>query len=356
MSSAGDFDPLIVTDKVVLIGMVATGELDQWAVPTSSGKTSGVFIHAAIADNILRQQFVTEVGASTNLFILVLMVAITGFALPRFGLRWGGITVIALFVGYLLASFIAFERGFILNILYPLLILPIIFTGSSLTRNVAMAVENSRLNLKVVDGYKGTIRALAASIDAKDHYTRGHLQRVTDFALLGAMSLNMTREELEILEYAGILHDIGKIGIPDSILTKPSRLTSEEYDIIKQHPRLGASIIEDVLFLKEARMLALHHHERYDGKGYPDGLAGADIPLGARLLAVADAFDSMTSNRSYRSAMSTDAAIDELHKNCGTQFCPVCVEAFVTSLKTQMGKSSSGRSDLPRLVGKETTK
>ncbi|MBI4329728.1 MAG: CHASE2 domain-containing protein [Chloroflexi bacterium] len=336
---SGDFDPLKVRGKIVLIGMVATGELDKWAVPTSSGKISGVFIHAAIVDNILRQQFVTEVGGTTSLNILLLIMIVTGFVLPRFGLRWGGVMVMVVFAGYLLASFITFEKGYILNLLYPLSILPIIYTSSSLTKNVAMAIENAKLNLKVVDGYKSTIRALAAAIDAKDHYTRGHSQRVTELALLGAKSLNVSQEELEILEYAGILHDIGKIGIPDNILGKPGRLTPEEFDTIRQHPRLGAIIITGVPFLEEARKLVLHHHERFDGNGYPDGLVGNDIPLGARLLAVADAFDSMTSDRAYRAAMSTEAAMNELYKHLGTQFCPVAVEAFVSGFKTHFIKS-----------------
>jgi putative nucleotidyltransferase with HDIG domain len=340
---SGDFDPLVVADKIVLIGMVATGELDKWAVPTSSGKVSGVFIHAAIMDNILRQRFVTEVGIGTTLIILLLIMGITGFALPRLGLRWGGVIVGVLFVGYLVASFLAFEKGYILNILYPLLMLPTIYISSSLTQNVVMAIENIKLNLKVVDGYKSTIRALAAAIDAKDHYTRGHSQRVTELALSGAKSLKMSPEELEVLEYAGILHDIGKIGMPDNILGKHGRLTPEEFAIIRQHPRLGAKIISDIPFLEEARRLVLHHHERYDGTGYPDGLIGNDIPLGARLLSVADSFDSMTSDRAYRAAMSAEDALNELYKHRGTQFCPVVVEAFVSGFKTHVIKSSAGQ-------------
>lgn len=340
---SGNFDSIAVENKIVLVGMVATGELDKWAVPTSSGKIPGVYIQAATVDNILKNQFLTETGIGTTLMILFLLVGITGFTLPHFGLRWGGVIVGVLFAGYLVASFLTFEKGYILNIMYPLLMLPVIYVSSSLTRNVAMSIENNKLNLKVVDGYKGTIRALAASIDAKDHYTRGHSQRVTELALLGARSLNISREELEILEYAGILHDIGKIGIPDNILSKPGRLTPGEFDIIRQHPGIGANIMDGISFLEEARKLTLHHHEKYDGTGYPDGLIGNDIPLGARLLAVADAFDSMTSNRSYRAAMSTEDALNELHKCCGTQFCPIAVEAFVSSFDTHVIKSSSGR-------------
>jgi putative nucleotidyltransferase with HDIG domain len=341
---SGNFDPMAVENKIVLVGMVATGELDKWAVPTSSGKIPGVYIQAATVDNILKNQFLVETGMGTTLLILFLLLGITGFALPHFGLRWGGVIVGVLLTGYLVVSFLTFDRGYILNIMYPLLMPLVIYASSSLTQNVAVAIENTKLNLKVVDGYKSTIKALAASIDAKDHYTRGHSQQVTELALLGARSLNMSREELEILEYAGILHDVGKIGIPDNILCKPGRLTPEEFDIIRQHPGIGANIMEGISFLEEARKLVLHHHEKYDGTGYPDGLMGNDIPLGARLLAVADAFDSMTSNRSYRAAMSTEDALNELHKGCGTQFCSIAVAAFVSGFDTHVTKASPGRS------------
>ena len=193
----------------------------------------------------------------------------------------------------------------------------------------------------MADGYKGTIRALAASIDAKDPYTRGHTQRVTEYALLGAISLTLSQQELEVLEYAGILHDVGKIGIPDSILSKPGPLTPEEWSIVRQHPVIGANIMKDASFLEESKKLVLHHHEKYDGTGYPDGLIGNDIPLGARLLAVADSFDSMTTDRAYRSALSIEDALDELHKCCGTQFCPVAVEAFISGFDASLNKPSS---------------
>jgi len=331
---SGDFDQSMVENKVVLIGMTATGELDKWAVPVSGGKIPGVYIHATTTDNMLRQQHLVEVNQGTNLLIMLLLVGITGLSLPHLGLRWGGLVTAALFVGYLIISFLIFENGYILNILYPLSILPVSYISNVFILNGATLIENSRLNQKVTEGYKSTIKALAASIDAKDHYTRGHSQRVTEFALLGASSLPMSSEELEILEYAGILHDIGKIGIPDSILRKPGPLTQEEWEIIRQHPEIGANIIEDIPFLEEARNLAMHHHERYDGGGYPQGLAGENIPLGSRLLAVADTFDAMTTDRAYRKALTTDDALNELRKVCGMQLCPVAVEAFISGFES----------------------
>jgi len=201
----------------------------------------------------------------------------------------------------------------------------------SVASTAAMAIENTRLHQSVVDGYKATIKALAAAIDAKDPYTCGHSQRVMEYALMGSGNLSLSREQLETLEYAGILHDVGKIGITDNILQKPGQLTPEEWDIMRQHSSIGANILKSVVFLEQARKLILHHHERYDGGGYPDGLKGEDIPIGARLLGVADAFDTMTTDRSYRVSSSVDHALGELGRCSGTQFCPVVVDAFVSS-------------------------
>ncbi len=203
-------------------------------------------------------------------------------------------------------------------------------TLTAVASTAAMAVENTKLNQLVLSAYKSTIRSLAAAIDAKDHYTRGHSQRVMEYALLGAISLALPQEELEILEYAGLLHDIGKIGIADGILSKPERLTDQEWEIMRRHPQIGSDILTDVSFLEKASTLILHHHERYDGNGYPSGLKHEEIPIGARLLAVADAFDTMSTDRSYRAALGIDYAIKELYRCSGGQFCPIAVNAFVS--------------------------
>ena len=199
----------------------------------------------------------------------------------------------------------------------------------SVAATAAIALENTRLRQSVADGYKATIRALAAAIDAKDPYTCGHSQRVTHYALQVGAALRLPREDLEMMEYAGILHDIGKIGISDAVLLKPAGLSKEEQVIIRRHPAIGADIISGVPFLAEARKLVMYHHERYDGKGYPYGLKGEEIPPCARILAIADAFDSMTTDRAYRRALPVDYALGELEKYAGTQFCPVAVNAFV---------------------------
>jgi response regulator RpfG family c-di-GMP phosphodiesterase len=204
----------------------------------------------------------------------------------------------------------------------------------------ALAIENASLRQAMTAGYKSTLKALAASIDAKDPYTRGHSQRVMEYALLGARALSLTQTELETIEYGGILHDTGKIGIPESILSKPGLLTAEEWTIMRQHPVIGTNIIKDISFLDESVPLVLNHHERYDGTGYPNGTVTKDIPIGARLIAVADSYDAMTSNRPYRPALKIGQAIAELRKHAGAQFCPIAVEAFITGWHATNTKST----------------
>jgi HD-GYP domain-containing protein (c-di-GMP phosphodiesterase class II) len=201
----------------------------------------------------------------------------------------------------------------------------------SLVSLAAIALENSNLHKSVLSGYKSTIAALAAAIDAKDSSTCGHSRRVMEYALMCGRELLLSKKNLEVLEYAGILHDIGKIGISDNILCKPAALTCEEYNIIRNHSLIGGNILKDIPFLEEVRGLVLHHHERFDGKGYPAGLRGEEIPMGARLLAVADTFDTMTTDRYYRAALSEECAITEIKRCSGSQFCPLTAEAFISA-------------------------
>ena len=204
----------------------------------------------------------------------------------------------------------------------------------SVAATAAMSIENVRLHQSVITAYKSTIKALAATIDAKDPYTCGHSQRVTEYALRGAAALSLPAEDHEMLEYAGILHDIGKVGIAENILTHRGSLNTQEWEIVREHPRIGANILKEIPFLEKVKRLVLHHHERYDGNGYPDGLRGQDIPIGARLLAVADAYEAMTSLRPYRErTLTQEEAIEELENNKGTQFDPEVVVAFVNTVK-----------------------
>lgn len=178
-----------------------------------------------------------------------------------------------------------------------------------------------------------TISALILTEEAKDPYVRGHSQRVTKCAVELAMELGLAKEELKTIERAGILHDLGKVGISDAILSKPGKLNDEEWISIKKHPRRAVEILQPLTFLKEEKGMISHHHERYDGKGYPDGLKGEEIPLGARILAVADTFDAMNSERAYRKPLPEDAILKELTDGAGTQLDAKLVTAFLALLK-----------------------
>ncbi len=180
--------------------------------------------------------------------------------------------------------------------------------------------------------YDATIAALCQAVETKDYYTRGHCTRVSAASSMIAEEIGMGTERLRAIRYAGMLHDVGKLGVPTKVLQKDGRLTEEEYAAIQLHPMRGLEIVRGIDFLDEAFAGIMHHHERHDGKGYPMGLAGSEIPEFARIIAVADAFDSMTSDRSYRKAKSIEFAVAELRKNAGTQFDPDMVCAFVKAL------------------------
>jgi len=185
--------------------------------------------------------------------------------------------------------------------------------------------------------YIQTIRALAEAIDAKDAYTRGHSERVAVYASRIAREMSLRTDMIERIYFAGLLHDVGKIGVPDAIITKPDRLNEEEYREIMKHPEIGAKILEPVEFLRSVVPCVRHHHEWYDGcaKGYPDRLAGDQIPLPSRVIVVADTVEAMTSDRPYRKALPIEVVVTELHKYSGTQFDPVVVDAFLKLLEEE---------------------
>jgi len=203
---------------------------------------------------------------------------------------------------------------------------------STLAGEAAVSIYNAQLFEQMEELYIETVKAFVEAIEAKDSYTRGHSENVTKYVLLIASELGFSDEEKETLKTAALLHDIGKIGIKEEVLNKPSSLTAEEYDLIKTHPNIAIQIIGKVPKLKDVVPIVFHHHERYDGNGYLKGLKGEEIPLGARVMAVADSFDAMISVRPYREAMSFQQAIKELKKNAGKQFDPHIVKAFLKSL------------------------
>ncbi|MBM4324305.1 MAG: HD domain-containing protein, partial [Deltaproteobacteria bacterium] len=174
-----------------------------------------------------------------------------------------------------------------------------------------------------------SVKVLAGAIDAKDPYTRGHSDRVRRMSMRIGMKMGISEERLENLVFGALLHDIGKIGIRDEILQKKSSLTPEEYHTIQQHPLIGVKIVEGIDFFRDKIPLIRNHHEHYDGSGYPDGLIGEVIPLEARIIAVADSFDAMTSLRPHRRAMPVDEVVEEMENGNGKQFDPRVLEIFL---------------------------
>ena len=199
---------------------------------------------------------------------------------------------------------------------------------TSLASQAAIAIENARLFESLEEIYLDVITALASAIDARDSYTHGHSHRVTEYAVLIAEEMGLDPEEVDIIRNASILHDVGKIGIKEEILKKPGKLTEEETLEMQYHPFIGTRILQPVKLLEPVLPLVYHHQEKYDGSGYPEGLKGEEIPLGARIIGVCDAFEAMTSDRPYRKALSVEKAMAELRNESGRQFDPEVVDVF----------------------------
>ena len=219
---------------------------------------------------------------------------------------------------------------------------------TSLAIQSAIALENAKLYSDLKQAFTDTVRVIANAVEARDPYTAGHTSRVTHIALEMARELNWSRERIENLEIGALLHDIGKIGIADMILHKPNSLTTDEYTEMQQHPVVGAQMLKGVAALRPVLPCILFHQERYDGKGYPFGFAGEEIPIEGRLLTVADTFDAMTSDRPYRKALSIEEALDEIVHNRGTQFDPEMVDALLGVHQRGRLKTYSPANSTPR--------
>lgn len=208
-----------------------------------------------------------------------------------------------------------------------------LIVGTLSHQREAALLTHIRLAEKLQDSYDATLDALAAALDARDRETQGHSQRVTALTLTIAREMKVSHEQLQQIRWGALLHDVGKIGIPDHILRKPGELNDEEWVLMRRHPQIGYDILKGISFLQPALSIVLHHHERFDGKGYPQGLKGESIPLSARIFAVADTFDAMTNDRLYRRACPQAEAVTEIRNLAGQQFDPAVVQAFERVLR-----------------------
>ena len=213
----------------------------------------------------------------------------------------------------------------------------------TVANQLAIATENTQLYGRMRDLYLSGVRTLAATVDAKDSYTHGHSERVAAYSRALSVALGLPQLEIETIELAGLLHDLGKIGVPDAVLQKPGRLDAGERSVIEQHADLGARILADNAALEPLVPLVRHHHERYDGKGYPSGLSGEDIPLGAAIIAIADTYDTMTTDRPYRRAPGHERARDEIVRCGGAQFHPSIVGAFLKAIESPEWRATAAQ-------------
>lgn len=202
-------------------------------------------------------------------------------------------------------------------------------------------------NDELEKAYLDTIGILRQTVEAKDPYTRGHSDRVSEFAVLIGTKMGLDEKTIHILKIGGLFHDIGKIGIPDSILLKESKLSDDEYSQIKNHPTIGAHILGNATVFQDIIPIVKYHHERYDGRGYPSQLAGTDIPLIARITAVADAFDAMTSKRTYRDSLPIEKVKEEIERCSGTQFDPEIAKVFLDILNNHYDEIKKIQEDFP---------
>ncbi|MEI6092473.1 MAG: HD-GYP domain-containing protein, partial [bacterium] len=191
------------------------------------------------------------------------------------------------------------------------------------------------LTIKNNEQFQDIVNIVINALKEKDQYTQGHSIRVIDYSVKIGKEIGLNADDLKKLEISAVLHDIGKLGIPDKILKKPGRLTKKEYEIMQQHSANGEKLLDGIKNLEKYKKYIRAHHERYDGFGYPDGLKGSEIPLISRIIFVADTFDAITSDRPYRKGLSVEVAIDELTKCSGTQFDPRIVEAFLNILNRE---------------------
>lgn len=342
------FDPvqaaIVVASGVVLANLSQLKRLNIWLFNGSQ-----IFINVYIATAVWHS---VRPDGDVSLISHSFALAITAVALFLLNL---GVTTVSVSLAYKLRPTDVFLENikwsapnfFVLSLLGILVVMLYQSSGGLLGVMLLwlplLVVRYSfQQYMHLKDAHMQTIRSLAAALDAKDNYTHGHSQRVADYATKLATQLNLRQSEIEAIHYAGLLHDIGKIAIHDSILNKPGLLTPDELQAIRSHPGVGADIVQHVRFLDGISAMIRHHHEFYDGSGYPDGIAGDAIPLGARILGIADAFDAMTIDRVYRKGRTQEEAIQELIRGKGSQFDPKLVDVFVERVLDECASEEKG--------------
>ena len=290
--------------------LLAGGIPDPHLTAEAAGRMLGPFVAADIT-------FV-----AVNLLLVGGILACTG-QVELHGARWAPIVVLAsACLGYgMFGLLIAGLWNDVGPYVAVLVLLPLFIARWAFAQTAAQQ-----------EAYDATIATLCQAVETKDYYTRGHSERVSRGSVMIAEEIGMRPERVAGIRYAGMLHDVGKLGVPTKVLQKPGGLTEEEYAAVQLHPMRGLEIVSEIGFLDEALAGIMHHHEKMDGTGYPMGLAGEEIPEFARVISVADVFDTLTSTRSYRKAWSVQKAADELRRSAGTHFDPALVEAFLRAL------------------------
>jgi hypothetical protein len=293
----------------------------------------------ALPDTSFTPQMIPAVvlAATLGTVVNVALIALAMSALYRESLRsvWTG-SLAWMIPSQLMLGFVGIAIAQIVHTLgilgFALFVVPLL-----------VARQTYQQSVRLREAYADTISSLVAALEAKDVYTKGHSVRVAEYAVLVAGAMGFSGEQVARLEQAALLHDLGKVGVSRRVLAKNAKLTNDEYDEIKRHPDIGAHIVADVPYLADLVPMIEHHHERFDGRGYGSGKAGAEIPIEARILAVADSYDAMTSVRPYRGAMSHQDAMAELRNNCGTQFDPDAVAAFERAREGSTQSAELGR-------------
>ncbi len=327
----GIFSPSFFKDKIVLIGqMNLTGGSDLHETPTTSGnaRMSGVEIQANILQTILKENFLRPENKSIVILSIFLMSVLGGVILFRLRFRWGIPALFLVEFTYIICAFFAFDRGILLDLLYPSLSLGISYVTAISVDNIRLFKDLKTKHKDLLRTYNTTLQGWAHALELRDYETSGHTERVTTMAVELAKSMGLSKEEIVHIRRGAILHDIGKIGIPDRILLKKDKLTDEEWETMRQHPLYGYEMLLPIPFLKPALDIVICHHERWDGNGYPNALKGEEIPLAARIFSVVDVWDALTSKRPYHEAMPKDQVLSIIEEEAGTHFDPKVVAAF----------------------------